>query len=79
MSWILSWSAFAIDQLSTTYAYIISSKNESSVALPGKKVIEKNGVKFMVDSELVDETNTFLEDNKYCSCLLYTSDAADEV
>ena len=40
MSWILSWSAFAIDQLSTTYAYISSSKNESSVVLPGKKVIE---------------------------------------
>jgi len=67
MSWILSWSAFAIDQLSTTYAYITSSKNESSVVLPGKKVIEKDGVKFMVNSELVDETNTYLENNKYCS------------
>ncbi len=67
MSWILSWSAFAIDQLSTTYAYITSSKNESSVVLPGKKVIEKDGVKFMVNSELVEETNTSLEDNKYCS------------
>ena len=66
MSWILSWSAFAIDQLSTTYTYITSSKNESSVVLPGKKVIEKDGVKFMVNSELVDETNTSLEDNKYC-------------
>ena len=61
MSWILSWSAFAIDQLSTTYAYITSSKNESSVVLPGKKVIEKDGVKFMVNSELVEETNTSLE------------------
>ena len=51
-TWILSWSIFAVDQLSKTYEIITLEKNISSVALPGKTVIEKNGTKFMVDDKL---------------------------
>ena len=50
--WIALWSGFAIDQLSTTYQHISEDKNTSSVALPGKTIIEKNGTKFMVDDKL---------------------------
>jgi|MDTC01.2.fsa_nt_gb hypothetical protein len=53
LAWILSWSIFAVDQLFNTYKYISLQNNMSSVALPGKTVIEKNGTKFMVDDKQV--------------------------
>jgi len=52
LAWILSWSIFAVGQLFNTYKHISLQNNVSSVALPGKTVIEKNGTKFMVDDKL---------------------------
>ena len=55
LAWILSWSIFAVDQLFNTYKFISLLNNMSSVALPGKTVIEKNGTKFMVDDKLASK------------------------
>ena len=67
MSWILSWSAFAIDQLSTTYKHIISQKDESVIALPDKNILEQDDTKFNKDTESIMEKSNFLGNDKYCS------------
>lgn len=67
MSWILSWSAFAIDQLSTTYKHITSQKQVSVIVLPDKNILEQDDTKFNKDSESIMEKSTFSGDDKYCS------------
>ena len=55
ITWIMAWTSIAIEQLTLTHKYISLEQNISSVALPGKTVIEKNGTKFMVDDKLASK------------------------
>ena len=56
-SWILVWSFIAFQQLTISINYLIDKEQASQVVLPGKTVIERDGMKFMINSENVDHTN----------------------
>jgi len=56
-SWILAWSFIAIQQVTISINHLIDKDHASQVALPGKTVIERDGMKFMINSENVDHTN----------------------
>jgi hypothetical protein len=56
-TWIIMWTFVAVDQATIAIKHILNNEYISAVTVPGKTVIERDGMKFLVNTENVDYSN----------------------